>query len=579
LAALPVYAWNTFERTYGGVEFDYGRSVQQTSDGGYIVTGETHSFGVGWGDVYLLRVDSLGDTVWSRTYGGALYDCGRCVQETPEGGFIIAGETQSFGAGGNDVYLVMTDSMGNALWTRTYGGGDYECGYSVKETIDGDYVIAGETGSFGAGGRDIYFIKTDFMGNVILDTTYGGSGSERGFGIEETSDGGYVITGHTSSFGAGSDDVYVVKTDDSGSVAWTQTYGTTSTEWGRAVEENPDGGYTIIGETRSSGVFDFYLVTTDSAGNTLWDTTYGGSSHDRCMSGARTLDGGFILVGYTLSFGAGDYDVYIIRADSIGDTVWTKTYGGSDEDRGAFVQQTADSGFVVAGYTESFGAGGYDAYLIKVGPDGVVATYDAAVLTIDAPGDTVLRDSIYSVVATVRNLGNVTASFDVVAAIDGYTDTVQVTDLASDSSLQVSFAAWQVPPVDSMTFTMDVCAYVHNDEDSTNDCVQNLVYAFDPTRVYEGAGFGARKAFFLGQNKPNPFGGSTTISYSMPAGSRVSLRVYDVAGRLVTVLVDDWRSAGLHHSQWEASDSPAGLYFCRLQAGPLTATKALLHLK
>ena len=573
------HPWISFERTYGGPDFDYGRSVWQTSDGGYVVTGETHSFGVGWGDVYLLRLDSLGDTLWSRTFGGALYDCGRCVQETPDGGYIVVGETQSFGAGGNDVYLIRADSLGNTLWTQTYGGGDYECGYSVKETADGGYVVAGETGSFGAGGRDMYFIKTDFLGNVVLDATYGGGGSERGFSIELTSDGGYIIAGHTSSFGAGGDDVYVVKTDDSGHVEWSRTYGTTSTEWGRSAVETPNGGYSIAGETRASGVFNLYLIAADSAGNTLWDTTYGGSSHDRCMFGIHTVDGGFVLTGYTLSFGAGDYDVYVVRTDSVGDTVWTRTFGGVDEDRGAFVQQTADSGFIVAGYTESFGAGGYDVYLIKVGPDGVVASYDGTVLSIDAPGDTVVRDSTYPVAATVKNLGNVTATFDVVATIDGYVDTVQIVDLASDSSVQVALSSWQVPPVDSMTFSMDVCARVPDDADTANDCAQKLIFAYDPTYTAEGPGPVQATAFGLNQNGPNPFVGQTTISFTLPADSRVSLQVFDVTGRVVATLIDGRRGPGPHRAQWDASASPSGLYFCRLRAGSLATTTELMLLK
>jgi hypothetical protein len=566
----------SFERTYGGAEFDYGRSVRQTSDGGYIVAGETHSFGVGWGDVYLLKVDSLGDTLWSATFGGALYECGRSILETPDRGFIIAGETQSFGAGGNDVYLVKTDSLGNVMWTGTYGGGDYECGYSVKRTPDDDYVVAGETESYGAGGRDMYLVRTDFLGSLIMDTAYGGGSSERGFDVELTSDGGYVLAGHSSSFGAGADDIYLVKTDDSGSVAWTQTYGTSAAEWGRSVEERSNGGYFTAGETRSSGAFDLYLVIADSSGSMLWDATYGGVSHDRCMSGTQTTDGGFVMVGYTQSFGAGDWDVYVVRTDSVGDTLWTRTFGGSGEDRGAFVQQTHDSGFIVAGYTESFGAGGYDVYLIKMGPDGVVAKYDGAVLSIDSPPDTVVRDTDYAVAVTVKNLGNISLSGDVVATIEGYSDTVSIVDLPQDSSLQVSFTDWRAPAVDSITLDAEVCIFVSEDVDPSNDCFRKTIFVYDPTRVAEHSPILQLSGFSMSQNRPNPFHLRTLVFYSLPEASPVLLEVYDIAGRHVRTLVDGWFGPGDYLVQWEPTDRPPGVYFAKIKANGVTETKEML---
>ncbi len=563
-----------FERTYGGADFDYGRSVRQTSDGGYIVTGETHSFGMGWGDVLLMKVDSLGDTLWSRTYGGSWYDCGRAVIQTHQGGYLVAGETQSFGAGGNDFYVVRTDSLGNVLWTRTYGGGDYDCAYSVREAVDG-YVILGETGSFGAGGQDIYLVKVDLLGNFSWDATYGGSGSECGFSIDETSDNGYVIAGYTSSYGSGGDDMYLVKTDDLGNAVWTRTYGTSSAEWARSVEETADLGYVIAGETRASGVYNFYLVKTDSSGNMVWDFEYGGTSHDRCMSVQQTLDLGYVMAGYTMSFGAGDYDVYLVKTDISGGTAWARTYGGTGEDRGVFAQQAQDTGFIVTGYTESFGAGSYDVYLIKVGPDGIVARYDGAVLMIDSPGDTVVPDSTYPVVATVANLGNTALSFDAVVSIDGYSDTVRVEGLPSDSSLQVSFQSWHVPPVDSAYYSMSVCARAERDADTTNDCKEKTIFARDPTSIDEQTVRPTRISFELYQNRPNPFQGRTLISCSLPHSCPASLLVLDVSGRVVDVLLDGWLPAGKYTFDWDGRGVPAGAYFCRLKAGTHTRTKQM----
>ena len=214
--SVPAQAW---ERTYGGSYVEVGLSVQQTSDGGYIIAGGTYSFGNPGGDVYLIKTDASGDTIWTRTYGGSDWEVGRSVQETSDGGYIIAGQRGLIIDTLADVYLIKTDASGDTIWTRTYGGSKQDGGYSVQQTSDGGYIIAGWTASFSYPYVDVYLIKTDASGDTIWTRTYGGNDADGSNSVCETSDGGYIIAGYTRSFGADEADVYLIKTDADGNSA------------------------------------------------------------------------------------------------------------------------------------------------------------------------------------------------------------------------------------------------------------------------------------------------------------------------------------------------------------------------
>jgi hypothetical protein len=369
-----LFAQQKWIKTYGGTNEDFSRSVQQTSDGGYIIGGSTTSFGAGGADVWLIKTNLYGDTLWTRTYGGTNHDLGNSVQQTADRGYIIAGETWSFGAGNDDVYLIKTDSIGDTLWTRTYGGTSNDLGNSVRQTTDGGYIIAGNTESYGAY-TDVYLIKTNAYGDTLWTRTYGGTSSNDGKSVQETIDGGYIVTGRTLSFGAGSWDVWLIKTNVSGDTLWTRTYGGTNWDEGWFIQQTQDGGYIIAGLTFSYGAGneDVYLIKTDSIGDTIWTKTYGGVNGDAGYSVQQTADSGYIIVGYTDSFGAGSFDFYVIKTNSFGDTLWTRTYGGMNGDWGNSVRETSDGGYIIAGFTTSFGAGNGDVYLIKTDANGNAA--------------------------------------------------------------------------------------------------------------------------------------------------------------------------------------------------------------
>jgi hypothetical protein len=372
---VPVAAGQTsWWRTYGGESEDKGYSVQQTTDGGYIIAGHTYSLGAGYADVYLVKTDSSGDTLWTRAFGGADYDWGNAVQQTTDGGYIVTGSTESFGAGVRDVYLIKTDAAGDTLWTRTYGGTDDDCGDAVQQTTDGGYIVTGYTYPPAAWSGDVILIKTNAQGDTLWTRTYGGSSHDEGSSVQQTGDGGYIIAGCTYSFGSGApyyDDVYLIRTDAQGDTFWTRTYGADRhNEVGFSVRLTSDSGYIITGYCPGPGGTDVYLIKTDSQGDTLWTRTYGCRDYDQGESVQQTFDGGYIIAGYAGPYLVGNQDVYLVKTDASGDTLWTRTYGGQQPDEGFSVQQTADSGYIIAGFAESYGAGGADVYLIKTDADG-----------------------------------------------------------------------------------------------------------------------------------------------------------------------------------------------------------------
>ena len=322
-------AQQRWERNYGGQDDDYGRSVQQTSDTGYIVAGTTYSFG-NFDQVYLVKTNASGDTLWTRTYGGAGGDRGESVQQTSDGGYIVAGYTNSFGTG-IQVYLIKTNATGDTLWTRTYGGASNDYGYFVRQTTDGGYIVAGYTFSFG-NAYQVYLVKTNATGDTLWSRTYGGTDWDMGYSVQQTSDMGYIVAGYTYFFG-NFDQVYLVKTNASGDTLWTRTYGGTGYEWGRDVQQTTDGGYIVVGYTSSFGNSgQVYLIKTNASGDTLWTRTYGGASYDYGYSVRQTTDGGYIVAGYTTSFGD-SAQVYLIKTDANGNVGVEESRQGDRETR------------------------------------------------------------------------------------------------------------------------------------------------------------------------------------------------------------------------------------------------------
>jgi predicted secreted protein len=365
-------AISTWTKTYGGTGADLGTGwTVQTSDGGYAIEGDTSSFGAGGSDFWLIKTDADGNMQWNKTYGGALNEVSGDMCQTSDGGYAIAGGTYSFGAGGEDLWLVKTDSVGTLLWNKTYGGTGSEIAYHVVRTSDGGYAMAGSTTSFGAGGQDAWLVKTDADGNMQWNKTYGGTKADWVVDVIKTSDGGYAIIGATNSFGAGGQDAWLIKTDDAGTMLWNKTYGGTGADMGESMVQTGDGGYAWVGYTSSFGAggIDCWFVKTDASGNMQWNKTYGTTLNELAIHVIQTADEGYAMVGWTYANGQ---DFLLIKTDASGNMLWNMTYGGTGVENGYALLQTNDGGYLLTGQTSSFGAGGNDIWVVKTDAAGVI---------------------------------------------------------------------------------------------------------------------------------------------------------------------------------------------------------------
>ena len=376
-------------KTYGGLRGDVGWAVRQTRDGGYIIIGTTSSYGEGEYDAWLIKTDEHGEVEWNRTYGGVRWDVGWSLEETSDGGYILAGETSSWGSGHYDIWLIKLSSRGDEEWSLVYGWPDWDIGYCVKELRDGGYIVAGctrRTRIIGSGYWDALLLRIDPLGRVLWCKTYGGPYEDGAWHVSETRDGGLVVAGYTTISADRLADAWVIKTDEFGDVEWDVVYGGDGDDWLFSIEETEDG-YIAAGATGSYGAggYDFWLVKLDGDGEVLWNRTYGGAGSDIGWLVRETKAGGYIIIGGTTSYGKGDWDIWVVETDEDGDPLWNQTYGGVGRDRGWCIDETVDGGYILVGYTTPKNSKYWDAILLKLSPErhhlGRILTYVSAILT------------------------------------------------------------------------------------------------------------------------------------------------------------------------------------------------------
>ncbi len=372
----PQEEWN---KTFGTVRWDIGTGVKPVDGGGYIIVGTKDALGYyNAGDFWLVKTDSYGNLEWEKTYGGNDCDAAEEVWQTSDGGFIIVGITNSFGAGDFDISLIKTDGNGNELWNRTFGGREMEYGTSVRQTSDSGYIIAGFTGSYGMGGNDAWLVKVDNQGDLEWNKTFGDAipgdrfGGEYFMCVQQTQEGGYIAAGRNYLDNNGNSDMFVVKVDSSGNQEWEKLIGSSYPDGCLWITQTFDGGYILTGQSSQarSQPEDLSLFKIDNNGNEEWRKYYGKSYFDTGVSVEQTNDNGYIVTGGFSVDASETMDAILLKTDSTGDEEWCVTFGGVNSDECFEVHQTEDGGYIVAGLTYSYGEGGPDAWLVKFGAFG-----------------------------------------------------------------------------------------------------------------------------------------------------------------------------------------------------------------
>jgi len=435
----------TWERSLGGSENEWISDVKPTSDGGYILTGSStsddgdvsgHHGTTATYDYWVVKLDAAGTITWERSLGGSGDDWGYRVHQTPDGGYIVIGDSNSNDGdvtgnhGGNDIWVVKLDAAGTITWERSLGGSGEDSGYSVQHTPDGGYIVTGSSDSNDGdvsgnhGNFDYWIVKLDAAGTITWERSLGGSENEFMSDVKPTSDGGYILTGSSTSDDGdvsghhgttATNDYWVVKLDAAGTITWERSLGGSDEDDGYRVQQTSDGGYIVGGSSNSNdgdvtgnhGDYDNWIVKLDSGGNLVWQKSYGGSSSESLSDIQTTSDGGCIFIGLTTTQDGdvqgshGDNDYWTVKLDSGGSIIWQRPFGGSNEDDGWSFEQTSDGGFIVTGSSNSNDGdvtgnhGNFDYWIVKLEGGGIapVAGFTANVTSGTVPLAVLFTDS------------------------------------------------------------------------------------------------------------------------------------------------------------------------------------------
>ncbi|MFN8144312.1 MAG: T9SS type A sorting domain-containing protein [Bacteroidia bacterium] len=483
-----------FSKEYGGVENEDGRWMEQMPDSGFILTGMTNTYSNGQADVWLVRTDAYGNTLWNKSFGGTQYDFGNMVKPTSDGGFVIAGFTGSYGRGGNDGWIIKTNASGIQTWAKTVGDTGLQELEAIVQTSDGGYAAVGINYTAGTQYYDIYLVRLDSNGDSLWTKNIGGQSYEIGNSIQQTADGGFIIGGQTYSYGNLDGDFYMVKTDANGNVQWQKTYANNGLQEAHYVQIAAGGGYVLVGDADSLanglGDTDIWLIRTDANGDTLWTKVYGGTKKDGGKTIENTSDGGFVMAGITRSFNLINPNYYLIKTDVNGNVEWSNySYGSAYHDHAYRGIETSDGGYAEFGYFRN-ASNKQNFALVKLGPGGGVSK-DVAIDNFIEPLDKVCRSNNVQISMLLTNYGATNeTNIPVIVKINDGTTTTTLQDTLTSALLPGTSAQLTFDQTYnfSATGTYTMSAYIihrTNDISYTNDSsyltVNVLAHTADPS--------------------------------------------------------------------------------------------------
>jgi hypothetical protein len=561
---------------------DYGRSAIETDDGGIAIAGYTGSYGAGGFDVWLIKTDADGNILWTKTYGGLGDDYAYSLKQTDDGGFLIGGATNSFGVGGLDYYLIKTDSLGDTLWTKTFGGVNDDICWSIA-VVDYSYILVGEKNAIPFH-PDIWIIKTDLSGTQLWTKTYGNTGDDVAYFISKAGDDNYIIAGKT---GYPTPRAWLLKINSVGDTIWTKTYGESYDSF-HSYKELTNHNLIITGMRYIGGEgWNVCLLKTDSLGNTDWEKTYDyQNDYDIGYSVQQTSDGGFIVCGSS-SVDGGALFGWIIRTNEMGDTLWTQEVH-------SYVKSNILSSINTTLYSVIQSSNG-DYVVVGNQPILPVSDHAQQVVLLRIASD-IVPVELTSFTATVER-NAVSLNWQTATETNNSGFEIERKQIGSPKS-SVGNQDWnQIAFVPGFGTTTEPKSYSLIDEYLSSGKYQYRLKQIDFDGTFEYSNtveveITSPTEFSLEQNYPNPFNPTTKIKYTIPSVTLnvpvampskgdilVSLKVFDVLGNEVATLVSQPQQPGTYEVEFNADKLSSGVYYYQLRYSSFVETKKMILLR
>jgi photosystem II stability/assembly factor-like uncharacterized protein len=596
-----------FEKTYGGINSERGVVIDGTNDGGYVIGGSTASFSSSE-DMFLVKLDSTGIIQWTKVYNSFGYDRIHGVKQTTDGGYYLSGYVGD-GNGLFDMAIAKIDAIGNIVWSKYSGSVQAEELRKLSLTPDGGLLVAGYNASIGVGSKDVQTMKISSNGTIEWAKTYGTLYEDFNSSCKVASDGNYVLSGALDISGSYDVRPTLIKLDTLGNIIWAKYFQGYIEDWGRDLIETPDGGFLIVGDTKSYGLGgsqDIFLIKTDNSGNVEWAKAIGGIGNEMVHCALLTSDSKCIISGSTNSYGFGSYDAFLLRINLSGDIEWFHTYGGNTGDNGYDVVEGIDQGFALTGGRSSNTLGGDDVWLIKTDVAGfsdcafgtfnpnVFVISNLQAINLNMGTGSLISAADLTLTTITPNSGQTTSCAIIPVELKSFNYKIEKNNvkLSWTTATEINNQGFKVFRdnneigfVAGSGTTTELRNYSFNDENLNSGIYNYALLQNDFDGTSRGVGEltvevkNIPSDFILEQNYPNPFNPSTTIGYSIPEVSFIKLSVYNSLGEKVADIEEGEKPAGYYEVNFDASTLPTGIYFYALSTGKFTATKKMLLLK